>query len=1165
MGAHFGGVSGPKPLPQTGMHINETQEGSSSETDKLSVRSAQPKINIPAASNAYQLQRPILGYIVQPVSLFWQMKPLPGMGGCWQQMAQHSSDYMFVHGLQNNGIGSGYQLVHQPTSQSAQSFPSSLWQQQFSQILSSREEILYGLLASIEQQKQALIGILQHASLEPTPAILQQIMPPAFWPKACSINSLMKIAMPLPPSYQGGIHQFPVPIDWAQPAKAGVYGLGANQNMSMGNEGFYAIPKPYQPNMCVLNPLYDAFSMQMGGEDAFKSGAFSNKDFFYQQAQQSSIGVPGVPSVTAQMGNPPLSLQGNQGVKAQLQIDSQDLLALKDRSKSIQAEMQVLRENVSALNNDIIMIETKESVSTGGKDCTILHDSLKGMMHYIHAIQSLSLENESRIKQCYSRCLSGCEKLKSLGMEIEPHILEAMLVQPDMLAAESQTLHGAQALYEEADQLKSRAHDLIKGASHKIQKLETLEDPETLEVQGTPKALEVQGTPKALEAPKTTKTLETPKPLKPPETTKTLGPPETLGDLGTPEALGTTETKDPKVLDQKDIDKSDSFVSENPEKNVAEDLTENISIADEEQIDGSKEKSVHMQVGLNKQCDNETFESIAPIVKDLASQEPDPQDPEFLKSCTNNDFNNDIHQTINSGKEGSGGALIENYKLVVANNNIKDIEAQLPPPPANTAKDINGANISNENDTKEKLIELISVNIKKFRTAVNLFDLEKIHHASLMEEMGNWLDKIRDQMKSFDPPPMPIFHKNPPDHSQDNVRDHLREDYASLSDKVAHYEYTDVAIKSDIDTVNNRIMGYKQSVFADLTIKSLSGLANEISYVSNFINESIDSLNGTDFFRHASDLTEDLNDIIRNDKSSGEKSKPNNTPGDNNILDVTLNKVPQENKEKNNIKPDPHQESIVENKEKILHLKKDKYIKIAIGEIRRLNKSEQEKKAVKDKAAKDKAEQDKSQTEIKGNEGGVEEEKNSLDAEIHLNKFHVAIEIFTKEVDELLHSMGGDGGQLARLIRCVNTSDDHKAANGFVERYNALGVLISANHNMISNDTRREIYDLHQEVLSFFSSFAGNKLTGGNPAVADLSDPCRPTKLAERFNELYDNDWTELLDLFTMGVGGSEVDAVQYICGKVEECYNFWSDFISELVESEDFINMEVYSERRGF
>ena len=44
------------------------------------------------------------------------------------------------------------------------------------------------------------------------------------------------------------------------------------------------------------------------------------------------------------------------------------------------------------------------------------------------------------------------------------------------------------------------------------------------------------------------------------------------------------------------------------------------------------------------------------------------------------------------------------------------------------------------------------------------------------------------------------------------------------------------------------------------------------------------------------------------------------------------------------------------------------------------------------------------------------------------------------------------------------------------------------------------------------SSLAGDELTKGNPATTDLGDPNRPMKLAEKYGELYDNDWTDVLD-----------------------------------------------------
>lgn len=36
----------------------------------------------------------------------------------------------------------------------------------------------------------------------------------------------------------------------------------------------------------------------------------------------------------------------------------------------------------------------------------------------------------------------------------------------------------------------------------------------------------------------------------------------------------------------------------------------------------------------------------------------------------------------------------------------------------------------------------------------------------------------------------------------------------------------------------------------------------------------------------------------------------------------------------------------------------------------------------------------------------------------------------------------------------------------------------------------------------------GDKIKSGNPEIADLSDQNRPTKLAENFRSLYDDEWT---------------------------------------------------------
>lgn len=45
------------------------------------------------------------------------------------------------------------------------------------------------------------------------------------------------------------------------------------------------------------------------------------------------------------------------------------------------------------------------------------------------------------------------------------------------------------------------------------------------------------------------------------------------------------------------------------------------------------------------------------------------------------------------------------------------------------------------------------------------------------------------------------------------------------------------------------------------------------------------------------------------------------------------------------------------------------------------------------------------------------------------------------------------------------------------------------------------------------STLAGEQLTKGNPAITDLSDPNRPMKIGEKYGELYDNEWTDGMEL----------------------------------------------------
>ncbi|CAG2229835.1 unnamed protein product [Mytilus edulis] len=54
-----------------------------------------------------------------------------------------------------------------------------------------------------------------------------------------------------------------------------------------------------------------------------------------------------------------------------------------------------------------------------------------------------------------------------------------------------------------------------------------------------------------------------------------------------------------------------------------------------------------------------------------------------------------------------------------------------------------------------------------------------------------------------------------------------------------------------------------------------------------------------------------------------------------------------------------------------------------------------------------------------------------------------------------------------------------------------------------------------ESALSRLSKEMGDKLSENNAGIADLSDPNRSTKLAEKYNNLYDNDWTDALESLT--------------------------------------------------
>ncbi|XP_069131557.1 uncharacterized protein [Argopecten irradians] len=78
---------------------------------------------------------------------------------------------------------------------------------------------------------------------------------------------------------------------------------------------------------------------------------------------------------------------------------------------------------------------------------------------------------------------------------------------------------------------------------------------------------------------------------------------------------------------------------------------------------------------------------------------------------------------------------------------------------------------------------------------------------------------------------------------------------------------------------------------------------------------------------------------------------------------------------------------------------------------------------------------------------------------------------------------------------------------------------IQHQHETEMRQTIRDLRTEKENLLTRLSKIAGSKLVRGNPAITDLSDTNRPTKVAEKYSELYDNEWTDALEELSEVIG----------------------------------------------
>lgn len=96
------------------------------------------------------------------------------------------------------------------------------------------------------------------------------------------------------------------------------------------------------------------------------------------------------------------------------------------------------------------------------------------------------------------------------------------------------------------------------------------------------------------------------------------------------------------------------------------------------------------------------------------------------------------------------------------------------------------------------------------------------------------------------------------------------------------------------------------------------------------------------------------------------------------------------------------------------------------------------------------------------------------------------------------------------------------------------------------------------ELRNRLSGFASKQLTEGNPDFTDLSDKNRPTRIAEMFHNIYDEEWTTALEALTHVKKGSEPrteeQAIKLLMEIIKSGYSFCDNYARK--QEDNFITL---------
>ncbi|CAC5390089.1 unnamed protein product [Mytilus coruscus] len=151
------------------------------------------------------------------------------------------------------------------------------------------------------------------------------------------------------------------------------------------------------------------------------------------------------------------------------------------------------------------------------------------------------------------------------------------------------------------------------------------------------------------------------------------------------------------------------------------------------------------------------------------------------------------------------------------------------------------------------------------------------------------------------------------------------------------------------------------------------------------------------------------------------------------------------------------------------------------------------------------------------------------------------LEIIKNRLEHFQHRYGELENENSSLTTALHGNMEEK--NELIRRVQHIEEENATIMNNLYKMTREK-----EDLKTRLSQVAGAKLMAGNTSIADLGDKYRPTRIAELYSELYDNEWTEAVDVL-VSTKWSEDMIVRHLFIILQGCYKACCQLASQQIQ----------------